>query len=122
MKKLESTAIVTSASTITSNYTYDSFQKTIDGDVRSYETLRIKELDIKKNDVSLMRFVYSYNNFDNIKTIYRYDNGSLNYSFYEYFSYDEYNQLKYHAQVTGSTERINTYTYDIRGIFKLYQR
>ena len=115
MKKLESTAIVTSASTITSNYTYDSFQKTIDGDARSYETLRIKELDIKKNEVSLMRFVYSYDNFDNIKTIYRYDNGSSYYSFYEYFSYDEYNQLKYHAQVTGSTERINTYTYDIRG-------
>ncbi|MCK9471543.1 MAG: RHS repeat-associated core domain-containing protein, partial [Bacilli bacterium] len=118
LRKLDNTAIITSASTLTSKYTYDSFQKTVDGNVRFYETLRIKELDIKKNDVSLMRFVYSYDNYDNIKTILRYDNGSSYYSYYDYFDYNEYNELTYHAQIIGGIERINTYSYDLRGNIK----
>lgn len=115
LNKLESTAIITSAASITSNYTYDSFQKTVDGDLRSYETLRIKELDIKRDGTSLIRLVYTYDNFDNIKTIHRHDNGSTSYSSYEYFNYNEYNELTYHAQVVGLSVSVNTYTYDIRG-------
>jgi len=119
LRKLESTAIITSASSLTSKYTYDSFQKSVDGKTRNYETLRIKELNINKtvNGVtsSLMKFVYTYDNYDNIDTIKRYDNGSSYYNYYEAFYYDSYNQLGFHYQMDNGIEIETEYSYDLRG-------
>ncbi|MDD4212146.1 MAG: hypothetical protein PHY42_01960 [Bacilli bacterium] len=42
MNKLENIAIIASSATITSNYTYDSFTKTVDQTTTNYETFESK--------------------------------------------------------------------------------
>ena len=120
LKRLESTAIITSAATITSQYTYDSFQKTVGEDARIYDTLRIRELEIKKNGTTVIEMVYTYDVYGNIDTINRYDNGVL--SVIENFDYDIYNQLTYHYQKIDDVIYETFYDYDNRGnIISIYK-
>ena len=116
--KLDNISFTTSSFSIVSTYSQDNFQKTFDGVNRNYETMRIKELHIKKvaNNVTtnLFDFYYTYDVYDNIKTINRYDNGIL--SVYEYFEYDIHQQLTYHLQeFNGDITYYTFYSYDNRG-------
>lgn len=126
MKKLENTAIITSVSSITSHYVYDSFQKTIDGEETNFETLRIKELNIKKTvngtETSLMKFVYSYHDNGHISQIDRYEDGFL--TTMEWFLYDIYDQIYLYDNISCDpvtqefSEILIYYEIDLRGNMK----
>lgn len=111
LQKIESSSIIIASSSILSNsYVYE--KNTIDNQV--YEKFRVKELVIKGIDTTpLYRFVYRYDEYDNIKSINFYKNGNLVES--EYFFYDAFNQLIEHKSNEYSSSKVTKYAYDDRG-------
>lgn len=131
LQKLNSSAIITSAASITSSYTYDSFSKYVDGEIRNYQTLRVKELNItvlrNQTTTKLMKLVYAYDLYGNISSITRYNNGSSQYTYIEYFSYNEdsgTSQLDMHwiEYPDGTHDKSEYFSYDTRGNITNYYK
>ncbi|MDD4388069.1 MAG: hypothetical protein PHV87_02515, partial [Bacilli bacterium] len=114
-EKLDFITIITQSASIITDYVYDTFEKNHDDKIYRYETLRVKEVNIKKNSQTLISLKYFYDNYGNIQTIGRYENGSFIEQ--ESFYYDIYNQLERCTLVNYLTRIHNDiyYSYDIRG-------
>lgn len=110
-KQLEVISYYTNTLPIEGKYTYETTVNP--NDDKTYYTGRVKELEYANGSNQIIKYIYEYDNYNNISKIYGYTNNVQVY--YEENYYDIFNQLTAQLIEIDDDIIISEYGYDSRG-------
>lgn len=112
--QLETISYFIQTNAINKNYTYET--TILDG--TTYYTGRVKSFEYTSGNNQLMKYVYTYDKYNNITNIMGYENNVLVYQ--EDNTYDSYNQITMQYVLANGKEIGSEYLYDVRGNILTY--